>query len=469
MFNTLQKEINQFIDRGLDRSLRIAVTGLSQSGKTAFITSFINQLLHINRVDNAHLPLFDAARHHRILGVKRIAQQDLSVPRFEYERNLAELMQKPPHFPQSTRGVSETRLAIRYQRQSGLMSYLKETGTLYIDIFDYPGEWLLDLPLLGLNYQQWSLELAQLFNQKKQHLAQIWLDKAKKLDLTAVANEDVLAELAQDYTDYLQACKAQGLHFIQPGRFVLPAELEGAPALQFFPLLQLTNEQWKQLKNNASSNSYFAVLEKRYEYYRNKIVKKFYQDYFANFDRQVILADCLTPLNHSRQAFDDMQEGLTQLFKNFHYGKRHLLSRLFSPRIDKLMFIATKADHITSDQLPNLMSLMRHLVQKGGSYVEFEGIETEYSAIASIRATKQVSVTQNGQKFKAIQGIRSSDLQQVTVFPGSVPMKVPNEEFWQTNKFEFDQFEPQPLEQGENIPHLRMDTVLQFLLGDKLD
>ncbi|WP_439327412.1 YcjX family protein [Lonepinella sp. BR2357] len=469
MFNSLQKEVNQFIDRGLDRSLRLAVTGLSRSGKTAFITSLINQLLHINRADNSHLPLFDAARNHRILGVKRIAQQDLSVPRFDYERNLAELMQNPPHFPQSTRGVSETRLAIRYERQSGLMRYLKETGTLYLDIFDYPGEWLLDLPLLELDYQQWSQGLSALFSPHRQALAQNWLNKVATLDLTAVANEDVLAEIAQDYTDYLQACKAQGLHFIQPGRFVLPAELEGAPALQFFPLLQLTDEQWKQLKNTASSNSYFSVLEKRYEYYRNKIVKKFYQDYFAHFDRQVILADCLTPLNHSRQAFEDMQEGLTQLFHNFHYGKRHLLSRLFSPRIDKLMFIATKADHITTDQLPNLMSLMRHLVQKGGSYVEFEGIETEYSAIAAIRATQQVNVTQNGQKFKAIQGVRSSDLQRVTLFPGSVPMNIPNEAFWQQNKFEFDQFEPQRLEQGEIIPHLRMDTVLQFLLGDKLD
>ncbi|WP_439256697.1 YcjX family protein [Lonepinella sp. BR2271] len=469
MFNTLQKEINQFMDRGLDRSLRIAVTGLSRSGKTAFITSLINQLLHINRVDNSHLPLFNAARNHGILGVKRIAQQDLSVPRFDYERNLAELMQNPPHFPQSTRGVSETRLAIRYQRQSGLMRYLKETGTLYLDIFDYPGEWLLDLPLLERNYQQWSQELSGLFHAGRQQLAENWLKKVAKLELTAVANEDVLADIAQEYTAYLQACKAQGLQFIQPGRFVLPAELEGAPALQFFPLLQLTEEQWKQLKNTASSNSYFSVLEKRYEYYRNKIVKKFYQDYFAHFDRQVILADCLTPLNHSRQAFEDMQEGLTQLFKNFHYGKRHLLSRLFSPRIDKLMFIATKADHITTDQLPNLMSLMRHLVQKGGSYVEFEGIETEYSAIAAIRATQQVNVTQNGQKFKAIQGVRSNDLQRVTLFPGSVPMNIPNEAFWQQNKFEFDQFEPQRLEQGEIIPHLRMDTVLQFLLGDKLD
>lgn len=213
--------------------------------------------------------------------------------------------------------------------------------------------------------------------------------------------------------------------------------------------------------------SYFAVLTQRYEYYRQHIVKAFYRDYFSTFDRQVILADCLTPLNHSQQAFLDMQEALQQLFKNFHYGQRTLLNRLFSPRIDKLMFIATKADHITSDQLPNLVSLMRQLVQEGGRYVEYEGITTDYTAIAAIRATEQVTVNQHGQSFKALRGVRSRDRQRVTLYPGTVPSKLPQASFWQHQPFEFDQFEPQLLASGENIPHLRMDSVLQFLLGDK--
>ena len=59
-----------------------------------------------------------------------------------------------------------------------------------------------------------------------------------------------------------------------------------------------------------------------------------------------------------------MQMGLNQLFNNFHYGSRNFLHRLFSPRIDRLMFVATKADHITRDQIPNLVSLMRQIVQE---------------------------------------------------------------------------------------------------------
>lgn len=467
MLNYLQNEVNEIINRSLDRTLRIAVTGLSRSGKTAFITSLINQLLHINSVDNSHLPLFEAARRQIIIAVKRLPQLNLSIPRFDYENNLKALTQQPPTWPQSTRGVSETRLAIRYQRQHGLMRHLKETGSLYLDIFDYPGEWLLDLPLLDLTFQQWSQSLSTFQQGLRGSLAKSWLQKVQQLDLNADADEDMLAQLAQDYTAYLHHCKQQGLHFIQPGRFVLPGELEGAPALQFFPLTYLTPAQWNSLKQERNTNSYFAILNQRYEYYRQHIVKAFYQDYFSTFDRQVILADCLTPLNHSQQAFLDMQEGLQQLFKNFHYGKRNLLHRLFSPRIDKLMFIATKADHITSDQLPNLVSLMRQLVQEGGRYVEYEGIATEYTAIAAIRATQQVIVNQHGQSFRALQGVRSYDKQKVTLYPGTVPSKLPHADFWQQQGFDFDQFEPQPLHEGESIPHLRMDAVLQFLLGDK--
>ncbi|MDG2948142.1 YcjX family protein [Bisgaard Taxon 10/6] len=468
MFNTIQKEIHQIFDRTFDRSLRLAVTGLSRSGKTAFITSLINQLLHINQADNSHLPLFESARNGTILGVKRIPQLELSVPRFDYERNLAELEQNPPHFPQSTRGVSETRLAIRYHRRQGIFSYLKEKGTLYLDIFDYPGEWLLDLPLLDLDYRQWSQFLQQFTTPTRQQLNQAWQTKARKLDLSAPANEETLAAIAESYTDYLLACKQQGLHFIQPGRFVLPGELEGAPALQFFPLDYLTASEWESLEKNAGSASYFGVLKKRYDYYRKHVVKRFYEDYFAHFDRQVILADCLTPLNHSHAAFEDMQLALHQLFKNFHYGKRNLLSRLFAPRIDKLMFIATKADHITSDQVPNLISLMRQLVQEGGRHAEFEGVDIAYSAISAIRATTQVNVIENGKTFKALQGVRSQDLQTVTLYPGSVPSKLPKADFWRNRRFEFDAFEPRQLEKGESIPHLRMDSVLQFLLHDKL-
>lgn len=42
----LQNELTSLVNRGM-RHLCLAVTGLSRSGKTAFITAFVNQLLHV--------------------------------------------------------------------------------------------------------------------------------------------------------------------------------------------------------------------------------------------------------------------------------------------------------------------------------------------------------------------------------------------------------------------------------------
>ncbi len=471
LFNRLFQETNDLVNRGLDRHLRLAVTGLSRSGKTAFITSLMDQLLHLDRNSYKHLPLFTAARKQQIIAVQRLPQENLSLPRFSYEENRRRLEQNPPIWAESTTNLSETRLAIRFQRENGLLSLVQDTGTLYLEIFDYPGEWLLDLPLLQLDFQQWSEKLQNLaphFISSYNSEGQKWQSKLQQLDLTAPVDEIVLQDIAEAYTAFLHQCKAQGMNLIQPGRFVLPGALKGSPALQFFPLLHLSSSQWQQLQQKANKNSNFAMLQKRYEYYRKRIVKGFYDDYFQHFDRQVILADCLTPLNHSHKAFLDTSNALNLLFQNFHYGNHNLWNRLFSPRIDKLMFIATKADHITSDQLPNLVSLLRQLVQEGGRYVEFEGVKTDYATIAAIRATKQVQVQENGKLYKAIQGIPIGQNEPIVQFSGSVPTSLPQASFWDKQTFAFDQFNPSPLNPNEPIPHLKMDTVLEFLLGDKL-
>jgi predicted YcjX-like family ATPase len=54
----LKTELNALVNRGVDRHLRLAVTGLSRSGKTAFITALVNQLLNIHT--GARLPLLSA-------------------------------------------------------------------------------------------------------------------------------------------------------------------------------------------------------------------------------------------------------------------------------------------------------------------------------------------------------------------------------------------------------------------------
>ena len=87
----------------------------------------------------------------RIAGARLAPQPDDAVPRFDYERHVRSLVIER-EWPESTRQISELRVVIDYQSAGGAMR------TLTLDIVDYPGEWLLDLPLLDKSYEQWSAE-----------------------------------------------------------------------------------------------------------------------------------------------------------------------------------------------------------------------------------------------------------------------------------------------------------------------
>ncbi|CAQ84045.1 MULTISPECIES: YcjX family GTP-binding protein [Photorhabdus] len=461
----LQNELTALVNRGMDRHLRLAVTGLSRSGKTAFITSLVNQLLHAH--SGARLPLFSAVRDGRLLGVKRVPQRDLGVPRFAYDEGLAALYGTPPSWPIPTRGVSEIRLALRYRSNDAFLRHFKETSTLYLEIVDYPGEWLLDLPMLAQSYLAWSRQMNSLLQGKRAKWAKSWLELCKQCDPLAPVDENLLATIAQAYTEYLIKCKEQGLHFIQPGRFVLPGEMMGAPALQFFPwpdIDYIVESQFAQ----ADPHTNIGMLRKRFEYYCQSVVKGFYKEHFLRFDRQIVLVDCLQPLNGGPQAFSDMRLALTQLMQSFHYGKRTLFRRLFSPCIDRLMFAASKADHVTSDQHANLVSLLQQLVQEARQNAAFEGISMDCVGLASVQATENGMIEHNGEKVPALRGHRLADGKSLTFFPGEVPLCLPKDDFWQKQGFCFEEFSPRQVNADTPLPHVRLDTVLEFLLGDKV-
>ncbi|MDE1473573.1 YcjX family protein [Xenorhabdus bovienii] len=461
----LQNEFKSLVNRGVDRHLRLAVTGLSRSGKTAFITSLVNQLLHVH--SGARLPLFSAVRDGRLLGVKRVPQRDFGVPRFAYDENIAALHDTPPYWPIPTQGVSEIRLALRYRSEDSLLRYLKETSTLYLEVVDYPGEWLLDLPMLEQSYLAWSRQMNGMLKGERADWAKPWLELCQQCDPLAPADENLLARIAQAYTHYLHQCKAQGLHFIQPGRFILPGDLAGAPALQFFPWPDIDGIGEPQLAK-ADKHTNIGMLRERFAYYCDHIVKGFYKEHFLRFDRQIVLVDCLQPLNSGPQAFNDMRLALAQLMQSFHYGKRTLFRRLFSPCIDKLMFAASKADHVTADQHANLISLLQQLVQEAWQNAAFEGISMDCVGLASVQATESGVVLHDGEKIPAIKGNRLSDDKLLTFFPGEVPQRLPNSDFWQKQGFNFESFRPKQVNVDTPLPHIRMDSAMEFLLGDKL-
>src|SRR3954468_22777697 len=127
-------------------TVRLGVTGLSRAGKTVFITALVHGLVRGGR-----FPVFGALAEGRISRAGLAPQPDDDVPRFDYETHLRALIEQR-QWPDSTRQISELRVEVEYQSQNGA------SRTLTLDIVDYPGEWLLDLPLLNKNYEEWAGE-----------------------------------------------------------------------------------------------------------------------------------------------------------------------------------------------------------------------------------------------------------------------------------------------------------------------
>ncbi|SDK30429.1 hypothetical protein SAMN04488540_12515 [Ferrimonas sediminum] len=454
----LGNQLEEIAQRGLDRHVRLGVTGISGAGKTAFITSLVNQLLH---GESQLLPAWQVMEQQRFLGARIARQPDLTLQPFDYTGALDCLQQTPPSWPPSTRTISEIRLALRYLPEKGLAGQIGRPVTLYLDIIDYPGEWLLDLPLLQQSFDQWSDAIwQQLQRPAWKTQTQSWC--ARVAALSSDETDGVIAEVARDYASLLQTLKREcGASLLQPGRALLPGELAGAPVLEWFPLPPAMRSSL------AEDSPLIQRLTERYSAYCDQVVKPFFRHYFARLDRQVVLVDCLTALNQGRDQVEQLSHTLQALSHSFHYGPGSTLGRLFRPKIDRVLFAATKADHVTVDQHHNLLQLMHNLMKGSRRQPRYFGTRMETLVLSAINATRQGQVERSGSTVAVISG-QSLDGESCVRFPGEVPTQLPERQFWQQQGFRFRPFSPPVCEAGSALPHMRLDYALQFLLGDKM-
>jgi len=459
-------------------SLRLGVTGLSRAGKTVFITSLVHNLIHQSR-----LPLFTPHAKGHIKRAYLEPQPDDDLPRFAYEQHLKTLTGQAGtgenrQWPHSTRRLSQLRVTIEYTPQ-GFFARNIHGGKLHIDIIDYPGEWLLDLPLLNQSYEQWSAATIKASTiAPRDKLAKDWRSFTEKLQPEEAANEADAVKAAQLFTDYLASCRDDqyALSSLPPGRFLMPGDLEGSPLLTFAPLAL-------EAASTAPSGSLHAMMQRRYASYVDHIVRPFYVNHFARLDRQIVLVDALSALNAGPQAIADLKNALSDILASFRQGENSILSSIFAKRIDKVLFAATKADmlhHETHDRLENILSL---IIEDAATRAKTTGAGFDVSAIAALRATREATIEHGGEKLACITGIPAkgevigSDTfdgnTQAAIFPGDLPEDPADAlDGSLTDALHFVRFRPpvikpaKPLQPAPALPHIRLDRAMQFLLGD---
>lgn len=429
--------------------------------------------------------MFNAHHQGRIAKSHLRPQPDDDVPRFAYEEHIRHLVEKRL-WPSSTRNISQLRLTIDYESSSS-WGRMFSKGQLNLDIVDYPGEWLLDLPLLTQDYQTFSKNAVDLARSAaRKDLGSKWLSLAEALNPDQELDEVKVSELAAEFAQYLRNCKddKRALSTLPPGRFLLPGDLEGSPAVTFAPLPNIEDHEPKP-------DSLLAAMQRRFESYKAKVIRPFYQNHFARLDRQIILIDALQALNAGPMALADLERALSDILLSFSVGKNTFPGNLFTRKIDKILVAATKADHLHHESHMHLEKIIAQLVERAKSEIAGTGAQIETLALSSVRATTEALHKVDGEELPLIVGTPMENEKiageifdgntKKAIFPGDLPedpesiFKAVDSNskagFESIKNLNFVKFRPPEIDSHKlnvALPHIRLDRALEFLVGDKL-
>jgi predicted YcjX-like family ATPase len=425
------------------QTVRVGVTGLSGAGKTTFITSLINQLENHQRGLLSRRRPFD-----RLLSV-RWQREQVEQP-FAYLQALGALSAQPPQWPVSTSDLSRVIIDLQFRPQ-GLLKNFQGQRHVRLELLDYPGEWLLDLPLLGMTFGQWCEQMRALLDaEPRASLAGDLRERLLAIDPAAACDADLLRQLTDEWTAFLLRCRSEaGLSRNQPGRFMLPGSGIAPQMLMFVPLLGAN--QYSQ----GAAGSWWEQCRERFDYYRDFVVKGFYEQHFSRLDRQILLVDMLTPMQAGQAALRDLQLALEGVLGSFRYGQNSLFQRLFKPRIARMAVCATKVDQVAPAQQRAVQQCLEDLVTDSLSEVRHGGVQVQGFPLAAVRAAEQDGDTMIGGLVGQTAFIRYQ--------PASIPEHLPLD-LQLKGPALLHLRPPTGLHRNEPFPHYRMDDLVSWIV-----
>lgn len=424
------------------------MTGLSRAGKTVFVTALAANLMAAPR-DPRRMAALPAVAEGRVVAVQEAGLTVADAPLFPLGAALAALSGEA-RWPEPTTRL--TKLALTLEVMTPAPGWLgRQLGpsrrTVRLEVVDYPGEWLLDLPLLGRSFEAWSAaELARAEQAPRAERAAVWRAALGGVDPQAPAEHATLARLADAYTAYLRRCRDEAaLAALTPGRFLNPDSWAGMPFLLFCPL--------PVAGTSPRAGSLWAIMRAHYEEYLRRTRAEFLAPHMARFDAQIVLVDLFRALASGAASFADTRAALAEVAAALR-PEGGWLARLGLARDPpRPVYAATKADYVPESQRGQLAALLRHLVS---------GNDTTL-AVASAACTRDTTLEERGRTVEAVEGLIAGGGREAFWFAGGIPVETPSAA-WFDRRYAVPVFAPPAIDPDRGLRHLNLDRVLTAAL-----
>jgi predicted YcjX-like family ATPase len=168
----------------------------------------------------------------------------------------------------------------------------------------------------------------------------------------------------------------------------------------------------------------------------------------------------------------------------FRVGRNSVLSALFAPRIERVLFAATKADRLHHTSHDRLEAILGLLVGRAFRRASDSGAKTHVLALAALRSTREATVRDGRATLPAVIGVPEAGekiggevfdgVAEAAIYPGDLP---PDPKTALDAKggldLRFLRFRPplvdrDGLGKAKSAPHIRLDRAIEFLIGDRL-
>ena len=176
---------------------------------------------------------------------------------------------------------------------------------------------------------------------------------------------------------------------------------------------------------------------------------------------------------------DDLRGAMAAILGAFWPGCNAFLTRIFQGKpVEKILFAATKADHLHHSQHGQLTAITRVILRDAKDRADFAGAETDAMSIAALRTTVEETVDHRDGPLNVVRGRLLENGKQAAFYPGKLPEDPAHllgparsgAAEWLDDDYAIMRFAPAPmtLKLGEGPPHIRLDKAAQFLLGGRL-